>query len=293
MEDEMELTQLKYFLCAAGNQHITKSAEILHIAQPALTKSIKQLEEELGVQLFAKSGRNIVLTQCGKYFAERLEPLMGALDSLPHDVRRMAQREGETVRICVQSASMPVTEAVMNFRREHPSVNFQIMREMTEGLYDIIVTTKMPAVPLPAGVSEIIDEEIFLAVPDLPEFRGRDSIELAELRDRGFVSLMGSKQLRVICDRFCRTAGFEPDVIFESDSPDAAKNMIEAGLGVGFWPEYSWGRHPEGGIRLLHSSFPECRRELVIAISPSGTERSSWAGEVFRYMKSVVGKKRG
>lgn len=288
----MELTQLKYFLCAAKNQHITKSAEMLHIAQPALTKSIKSLEEELGVPLFAKSGRNIVLTQCGRYFEERLEPLIASLDSLPHEVRRMAEREGETVRICVQSASMPVTEAVVNFRREHPSVNFQITREMTDGLYDIIVTTKMPSSPLPAGKSEVINEEIFLAVPDLPEFRGRDSIELAELRDRGFVSLIGSRYLRVICDRFCHTAGFEPDVIFESDSPDAAKNMIEAGLGVGFWPEYSWGRHPEGGIRLLHSSYPECRRELVIAISPSGIERGQWAGEVYRYMKSVIGRTR-
>ena len=159
----MELTQLKYFLCAAKNQHITKSAEMLHIAQPALTKSIKSLEEELGVPLFAKSGRNIVLTQCGRYFEERLEPLIASLDSLPHEVRRMAEREGETVRICVQSASMPVTEAVVNFRREHPSVNFQITREMTDGLYDIIVTTKMPSSPLPAGKSEVIDEEIFLA----------------------------------------------------------------------------------------------------------------------------------
>ena len=211
----MELTQLKYFLCAAKNQHITKSAEMLHIAQPALTKSIKSLEEELGVPLFAKSGRNIVLTQCGRYFEERLEPLIASLDSLPHEVRRMAEREGETVRICVQSASMPVTEAVVNFRREHPSVNFQITREMTDGLYDIIVTTKMPSSPLPAGKSEVIDEEIFLAVPALPEFRGRDSIELAELRDRGFVSLIGSRYLRVICDRFCHTAGFEPDVIRE------------------------------------------------------------------------------
>lgn len=288
----MELNQLKYFLCAAKNQHITKSAEILHIAQPALTKSIKMLEDELGVPLFAKSGRNVVLTPCGKYLEKRLEPLISSIDSLPHEVRRMAQREGETVRICVQSASMPVTEAVMNFRREHPSVNFQIMREMTEGLYDIIVTTKMPSVPLPAGISEIISEEIFLAVPNLPEFRGRDSIELAELCDRGFVSLMGSKHLRVICDRFCRTAGFEPDVIFESDSPDAAKNMIEAGIGVGFWPEYSWGRHPEGGVRLLHSSYPECRRELVITISPSGTEHGRWAGEVFRYMKGEIRKAR-
>ena len=62
----MEITQIRYFLDAAQTQHITKSAQRLCIAQPALTKSIHNLENELGVPLFTHKGRNIVLTQYGE-----------------------------------------------------------------------------------------------------------------------------------------------------------------------------------------------------------------------------------
>ena len=68
----MELTQLRYFLKVAELQHITKAAEELHVAQPALTMTIHRLERELEVPLFGSKGRNIVLTEYGKYFYEKL-----------------------------------------------------------------------------------------------------------------------------------------------------------------------------------------------------------------------------
>ena len=266
----MELTQLKYFLTVAETQHMTRSASLLHVAQPALTKSIKLLEAELGVPLFARRGRNIVLTVYGKYLKEHLAPILDHLEEIPHLLRKMAEREAETIRINVLSASMPVTEAVIRYRRENPSVNFQITQNVTDELYDIRVTTRFPSQPLPEGNLHILNEEIFLAVPDISEYAGRDSLALSEVKDSGFISLVGSKQLRVLCDRFCRQAGFEPNVIFESDSPDAARNMIEACLGVGFWPEYSWGMPPSGRIRLLHTLSPKCRRELLFSCRSEG-----------------------
>ena len=77
----MELTQIKYFLEVAESQHITKSAQKLHIAQPALSQSIHRLEKELRVPLFVPKGRNIVLTEYGKYLRQKLEPVMSELDA--------------------------------------------------------------------------------------------------------------------------------------------------------------------------------------------------------------------
>ena len=66
---------------------------MLHIAQPALTKSLKGLEEELEVPLFAKKGRNIVLTSYGKYLQSRLEPLITAMDEIPRDAEAGGERK--------------------------------------------------------------------------------------------------------------------------------------------------------------------------------------------------------
>ena len=85
----MELTQLKYFYAVAENLHVTKTAEQLHIAQPALTQSIRRLENELGYPLFAAKGRNIILTEYGRYLKEQLAPLLRQLDSLPMSWKRL------------------------------------------------------------------------------------------------------------------------------------------------------------------------------------------------------------
>ena len=78
----MELTQLKYFLAVAKNQHVTRAASELHVAQPAVTQAIHRLEDELGVPLFTAKGRNIVLSPYGKYFYEKLQPLISAINSI-------------------------------------------------------------------------------------------------------------------------------------------------------------------------------------------------------------------
>ena len=74
---------------------------------------------------------------------------------------------------------------------------------------------------------------------------------------------MGSKQLRWICDKFCRQAGFEPRIIFESDNPAAVKNMVCSNMGICFWPEFSWGNLQKGSAVLLEIEQPVCQREII------------------------------
>ena len=79
----MELKQLRQFMVAARYEHFTRAAEVLQIAQPALTQSIRKLERELGVTLFHQEGRNVSLNSSGRLLQERLQPILSALDNLP------------------------------------------------------------------------------------------------------------------------------------------------------------------------------------------------------------------
>lgn len=261
----MEINQMRYFLEVASTQHVTRSAERLHIAQPALSKAIHNLEQELGVPLFASKGRNIVLTEYGKYLQEKMSGIISEIDDLPQELKSMADRENATIHLKVLAASTLITDAIIEYRRKHPKINFQLMQNDQSKIYDISVTTervKSEGIFNSENRFELI-EKIFLAVPAEHRLAKREKINLTEVEKDGFISLMGSKQLRWICDKFCRQAGFEPRIIFESDNPAAVKNMVCSNMGICFWPEFSWGNLQKGSAVLLEIEQPLCEREII------------------------------
>ena len=105
----MELTQLRYFAAVAELQHVTRAAERMHVAQPAITKSIHRLEDELGVPLIASRGRNIVLTDYGCALYGMLREPLAALDQIPDQMQQLARRSAYPLHINVLAASRAVT----------------------------------------------------------------------------------------------------------------------------------------------------------------------------------------
>lgn len=268
----MELMQIRYFLEVANTKHMTNSAKNLHITQPALTQAIRRLENDLGVPLFAAKGRNIVLTEYGKYLQKKLEPLIAQLDDIPEQLKMMVALEGETIHMNVLAASSLVMEAIIQYKKGHGDINFQLYQNTESELYDIAVTTKLFYQAPNEENSFACAEEIYLAVPENKKYRGRTSICLTEVAEEGFVSLLGSREFRYICDRFCQHAGFTPKIIFESDNPAAVKNMIAANLGIGFWPEFTWGSIESEQVRLLKIEEPVCQRDIIINYNSNKTD---------------------
>lgn len=256
--------QIRYFLEVANTKHMTNSAKNLHITQPALTQAIRRLENDLGVPLFAAKGRNIVLTEYGKYLQKKLEPLMAQIDDIPEQLKMMVALESETIHMNVLAASSLVMEAIIQYKKKHADINFQLHQNIESELYDIAVTTKLFYQAADDENSFACAEEIYLAVPENRRYSGRTSICLPEVADEGFVSLLGSREFRYICDRFCQHAGFTPKIIFESDNPAAVKNMIAANMGIGFWPEFTWGSIENEPVRLLKIDDPVCQRDIII-----------------------------
>lgn len=84
----MSLQQLQYFVVVAEEQHVTRAAEKLHISQPPLSRQIQALEDELGQPLFERRGRNIVLTDFGRFFATKAASILAHVDSVLADTKR-------------------------------------------------------------------------------------------------------------------------------------------------------------------------------------------------------------
>lgn len=262
----MELLQLRYFLAVAESEHMTNTAKQLHIAQPALTQSIHRLEQELGVSLFERAGRGIRLSPAGAYVRDRVKPAMETLENVARDVQLFQQGEQGVVRVGVHAASGVAIDGIAAYSELNPHVSFEITQDERERHRDVIVTTITPR-----GSSTVenavektpFSERIGIAVPASSALG--DTASLADFANERFIALAGSRRFREVCDTFCAHRAFTPHIAFESDNPLVVKKMIGLGLGVGFWPDHSWGDLDPKSCRLVHLREPEFTRDVIVA----------------------------
>ena len=287
----MELNNLRYFYEAAKCGHITKAAENLHVAQPALTKSIKALEDELNIKLFYKAGRGVRLSEYGEFLKEKIEPIIDELDVLPVAIKNFTDLNENTVSINVLAASTITTDIIIKFKKIYPNVMFKMIRKENETNADIEILTNAKNYDSFVSVKKraLIEEKIHVAVPIESPLACKDEIELIELKNSEFIALSGSRRFRPLCDAYCEYAGFKPRVSFESDSLIAVKNLIAAGVGVAFWPEFSWGKITHKNIKLLDISKPDMKREIILYLT--SRKNSGISEKFFDFLVAELKKK--
>ncbi|MHC1685239.1 MAG: LysR family transcriptional regulator [Clostridiaceae bacterium] len=238
----MDILQLKYFQTVAKFQHMTHAADELCIAQPSLSKTISRLEQELGVPLFDRQGRNIKLNSFGKAFLKRVNRIFLEIDEGKKELSDMAGLEqGKIVLASISLASFP--NMLGGFVEQYPDVSFrqvlaytyEMKRNLEEGVIDLCISSiiiegsNIVNIPL-------LTEEIFLAVPKNHRLANRESIDLIEVADEHFISMKRGYGLRDITDEYCRRVGFTPSIMFESDGVTSLLSLVNSGLGVSFLP---------------------------------------------------------
>ena len=287
----MELLQLKYFLAVAESEHMTNTAKQLHIAQPALTQSIHRLEQELGVSLFERAGRGIRLSPAGAYVRDRVKPAMETLENVVRDVQLFQQGEQGVVRVGVHAASGVAIDGIAAYSELNPHVSFEITQDERERHRDVIVTTITPR-----GSSTVenavektpFSERIGIAVPAGSALG--ETASLADFASERFIALAGSRRFREVCDTFCARRAFTPHIAFESDNPLVVKKMIGLGLGVGFWPDHSWGDLDPASCRLVHLRETEFTRDVIVAKTSRCTPDSE-AQRFYEFLLDYVAKR--
>lgn len=288
----MDIIKLKYFHTVAKYQHVTQASEELHLAQPALTKSIKLLEEELGVNLFYRQGRNVKLTEYGKFLKNKLDLLLPEFDAIPTEIEKLKNKVENLVRLNVLAASNLVTDAVVEYKKKNPSVIFELIQSAEEDCDITVFTTTKNRFNIDEGDKyNVIEEEVYLAVPKTAEYLNKTYVSLKSFADANFISVGGSKQFKTVYTDFCAKAGFVPKTTFESDSALAVKKVISSKAGVGFWPEYSWGKINHAGVLTLPIKDIECKRKIIITRHKNGNELPV-IDKFFSYLTDFVNKQK-
>ena len=248
----MELHQLKYFQTVARLGHVTRAAEELYISQPSLSRSIEQLEQELGVPLFDRQGRRIRLNRYGRILLRRVDFAFEDLERARREIADLIEPEQGEVRLLVLGGSGThlLPRLLSTFRELHPRVRFQIsqeahdltfsvLRQIEEGEIDLCFCTS-PQDEVEVEWRPILTDELFLAVPSTHRLAGCDSVQLTELASEAYVCQQTGASLHAFTESLCQQAGIKPDVVIEVEELSTAWALVAAGAGIAILPGSLW-----------------------------------------------------
>ncbi len=263
----MDLLQLKYFKTVARLENVTKAANELYIAQPALSKNISQLEKELGINLFDRNGKYIKLNEYGKLFLAKVDIALNALEDGKREITDLQGKEFGEIQLIFLAASTIIPDLLSDFCKLHPNIRFQLFQhfpsEVGNSDFDLCISASHFEKQSENSMV-LLNEEVYFAVPLNHPLSNRKSVSLKEVENENFISLKEGKPLRKITDDYCKKAGFKPKIIFESDDPATVRQLIKAGQGVAFIPQISWGSSVGSSIVFLHIEEPVCNRTIYI-----------------------------
>jgi DNA-binding transcriptional LysR family regulator len=266
----MDLLQLRYFRTVARLEHMTQAAQELYISQSSLSKTITHLEQELGISLFDRQGRQIRLNQYGRAFLRRVEQAFSALED---GERELADLEGgEHGRVVLASMNVYLFPGLLQaFLERHPGISIRLasnprqetLAQLERGEVDLFISSP-PVEGTGIEHMSLMREEILLAVPPGHWLAQRERVRLSEAALEPFLALKPGYGLRKLTENFCRQAGFTPNVVFEGDEPVGLLQLIKAGLGIGCLPALVWRSVPEIAVPRIPIAEPRCDREVAL-----------------------------
>lgn len=241
----MELRHLRYFEAVARHSHVTRAAEELHIAQPALSKQVSQLEQELGVALFDRVGRNVRLTEAGESLLPHVRAVLSQIESARAEMaERVGLRRGRA-RIgtppSVGTQLLPYALALFN--TYYPGIELRLHEAGIQTLQDLLETgmldmafTTLPVEDPLLTVVPLFSEEVVLAVSHKHQLATSNHINLSQLSGESWILLPETYELRALTLNACQRAGFTPHVVLDGGEIDTLIRLVAADLGIALVP---------------------------------------------------------
>ena len=229
----------------ARHSHVTRAAAELHIAQPALSKQISQLEQELGVALFDRVGRNVRLTEAGEALLPHARAVMAQVEAARAE---MAERIGlsrgrATVGTPPTVGTQLLPRVLAGFNKRYPGIELRLHEAGVQTLLDLLETglTDVAVVTLPVEdehltVVELFTEEMVVAVWRGHPLADRAAVSIGEFEGAPWVLSPQNYELREATLRACQAAGYSPRVVLDGGETDTLLRFVAAGIGVALVP---------------------------------------------------------
>ena len=267
----MEDRELRSFLVLAEQLHFGRSANLLHISQPALSKQIKGLEEKIGGSLLLRSRRDVSLTATGALLYQEGRRIVRDLDALFHAAQAAVQGDAGTLRIAAGIASVHsmVPPALRRFREAHPNVAVQVGDMSTPRQIDALIAGEVDVgfLRLPIHHPQLITKKVLeehLTIAASSNFRG--GLTLEKISNQPFI-MIAREISTTYYDHFirlCGSAKFSPRVVQEARDMFTLLNLVRAGIGVALVPSSAMQMRVSG-VRFSHIRNREAGWDVGLA----------------------------
>ncbi len=275
----MELSQLNYFLEVARNQSVTKAASVLNISQPSISQAIQRLENELGVPLFNRTGKRIVLNDYGQIYLNAVQDVFSRLDKANEELNILNMTKDHPLTVAVWNYSSLCSRILIAFLEKYPTVNISVLQDSMSIVHDnsedydlglIVVTNDLPS---PKNNEVVFEEKFLLAVNKNHPLAQYDSIPLIMAKDEPFIMMTAGSPMRTATEGFCHLAGFSPVIKYENNDSDTLRRMVQLGIGIALYPQYTSGVIEVDNIKTIRIETPLCQRTINVCW-PEGKELS-------------------
>jgi DNA-binding transcriptional LysR family regulator len=299
----MELRHFRYFAAVARYLNYSEASRRLHVAQPAISQTILDLEEEIGAKLFLRSNRKVQLTAAGMALRGEVDGILKRTDDAKRVAQRAARGEVGILRVgFIAPATAPILPPlVRTYRRQYPEVELQLhhmnpdaqLAAFDDGMLDLGLSRPLPPERRSSFEEEVVYNDYLGAVlPPNHSLVKESKIKVERLVCEPFVLFhrVGAPGLFDEAVATCCRAGFSPNVRHEPDLMTTVFLLVESGLGVSLVPGCARGLEQQKTIRrpLAVQSNPMC----LCAIWPRGSQSPTLKAflDILRAQKPAIQK---
>jgi DNA-binding transcriptional LysR family regulator len=271
----MDIRQLEYFVAVAEQESFTKAAANVHLSQPALSKIVKNLEEELKVELFDRSTRKLKLTDAGEIVYQEALKLTASLTDLTLRLDNLMNSPTGTIRIGIPPliGTLFFPSIARSFHNQYPKISLELVEFGAKKLVEFVEEEKVDIaiIVLPVNnpkfeVYPFIQEEFAFFCAKTHKFANSTSLSLKELSEEKFI--LFSKQFtlhdRIIWE--CVNAGFTPSVPYESSQWDLISELVAEEFGIAILPQSIYSKMNHDKITMVPLVHPTPLWELGFAV---------------------------
>ncbi|TWI63041.1 LysR family nitrogen assimilation transcriptional regulator [Pseudoduganella lurida] len=273
----MELRQLRYFVAIVDHGSLSRAALVLHVAQPALTQQLRQLEEDLGAQLLHRTAQGVHSTDAGKVFYEHAQAILKQVADARSAVTQSARPAGNVTLGLPHSISGALALPLLTAARAHyPDITLQLTEELTGNLTEQLKSGRVNLAVLfddgqltPFATTPLADEALrFICRTDAPWFAGRAAVTLAEALGATLILPGLQHGVRPRIEAVARAAGLATANVIEINSITILKSALLADLGATILPVAPvLAEIQRGQMRWLDIHSPAIARSVVLCAS--------------------------